>query len=244
MSWSASRSLAFALAALLPALGACDPQAPPEYLGEPLITLEGQVVSSGPLPPLEAAMLWQRGPPPSTGDQDLATRAPVQGGFPARFVAHLYQPPPAVARRSLLPGEISFARANAAAVPPGVAQAAIGGTVPTSNPLYGIDPDHWVIFLAEGTRPGSLTEWWLGGPLPAGFHLMTVTAQAACLPASELELCVRELVRRGVPDDHTSAPGTARGFCKEPYRLAPAAQGEELLLQLGNIGPVAGAGCP
>ena len=65
----------FALAAMAALAGACDPQADANYLGEPLVTLRGHVTSTGPLPPLEAAMLWQRGPPPSTNDEELATRA-------------------------------------------------------------------------------------------------------------------------------------------------------------------------
>jgi hypothetical protein len=91
------RQLLLVLAALA---GSCDPQADSEYLGEPLISLPGYVKSAGPAP-LEAAMLWQRGPPPSTNDQELATRAPVRTGFPASFVLHLYQPPPVAARRTL-----------------------------------------------------------------------------------------------------------------------------------------------
>ena len=243
MARSPARSIV-ALASLAAVLAACDPQASSDYQGEPLITLEGQVVSTGALPPLEAAMLWQRGPPPSTDDQELATRAPVQGGFPARFVARLYQPPPAAARRTLAAGEVSFARANAAAVPLGVSAASVPAVALPNSPQYGIDPDHWVIYLAADVPAGSLTEWWLGGALPAGFHLMTVAARASCLSGAEIEACAAELVRRGVPDDHTASPGTARGFCQADYRLSPAAGGEQLLLHLGNVGPAAGAACP
>src|ERR1700682_6761177 len=91
-----TRCSRLALAALL---YACDPQADTGYLGEPLMTLQGHVTSSGPMPSLEAAMLWQRGDPPSTGDQELATRAPVEAAFPARFILRLYQPPPSATRR-------------------------------------------------------------------------------------------------------------------------------------------------
>src|SRR5207253_2543411 len=119
--------------------GACDPQADASYLGEPLVTLQGHVASSGPVPPLEAAMLWQRGAPPSTNDQELATRAPVETGFPARFTLHLYQPPPAAARHTLAPGEVTYARANAGAVPYGIAAAAAGALPSAANPGYGID---------------------------------------------------------------------------------------------------------
>src|SRR6266446_4723059 len=98
-----------------------------------------------------ATLLWQRGEPPSTGDQELATRAPVEAGFPARFTLHLYQPPPGAARRSLLPGEVTYARANAGAVPYGISAGAVGGlgnATPAANGAYGIDPNHWVVYLA------------------------------------------------------------------------------------------------
>ena len=80
--------LALALAALAFSAGvaSCDAQADRDYPGEPLVTLRGQVDGTPPLPPLEAAMLWQRGPPPSYGDVELATRAPVETGFPASVV--------------------------------------------------------------------------------------------------------------------------------------------------------------
>ncbi len=146
-----TRCSRIALAALL---CACDPQADTGYLGEPLMTLQGHVTSSGPMPSLEAAMLWQRGDPPSTGDQELATRAPVEAGFPARFTLHLYQPPPGAARRSLVPGEVTYARANAGAVPYGIAAGAVGALPASANGAYGIDANHWVVYLASDV-PGA-----------------------------------------------------------------------------------------
>ncbi len=240
------RHSSLAIATLL--LYACDPQADSDYLGEPLITLPGYVASAGPAP-LEAAMLWQRGPPPSTGDQELATRAPVRTGFPASFTLHLYQPPPAAARKTLAPGEVTFARANAGAVPYGIPSAGIGGlgSLPAGqNAAYGIDPGHWVLYLASDVPRGSLTEWWLGAALPAGFHLLRVTAiNPECIPPDQLEACVADLVQRGVPDDGTANEGTARAFCRAPYRLSLAPPGEQLVLQLGTVGlgPATGA-CP
>jgi hypothetical protein len=77
-------------------------------------------------------MLWQRGAPPSNDDQELATRAPVQAGFPATFTVHLYQPPPSAARKTLAAGEVRWARANAAAVPYGIAASQITGPIPVS----------------------------------------------------------------------------------------------------------------
>ena len=237
----AGRQLVFALAALA---GSCDPQANSDYLGEPLISLPGYVKSTGP-EPLEAAMLWQRGPPPSTNDQELATRAPVRTGFPATFILHLYQPPPAAARRKLGAREVMYARGNAGAVPYGIAAGA-GGALPASTGgAYGIDPSHWVVYLAADVPPGSLTEWWLGAALPAGFHLLRVNAyDPRCVPPEQVDACIADLVHRGAPDDGTSNAGTARSFCLAPYRLSVAPPGEQLVLELGTVGFGSGSGGP
>jgi len=237
------RQLLLALAAL-PC--ACDSQADSSYLGEPLITLPGYVASAG-AAPLEAAMLWQRGPPPSADDQELATRAPVRTGFPASFTLHLYQPPPAAARRTLAPGEVTFARANAGAAPYGISAGGVSALpTPSSNGAYGIDPNHWVLYLAADVPPRSLTEWWLGAALGAGFHLMRVTAvNPQCISQQQMDACVADLVQRGVPDDGTTNEGTARSFCRAPYRLSLAPPGDPLVLELGTVGLGGSSGpCP
>jgi len=236
-----SRHSLLALAALS---CACDPQADGSYLGEPLATFQGYVSNAG-VAPLEAAMLWQRGAPPSTNDQELATRAPVQTGFPARFTLHLYQPPPAAARRTLVPGQVPYARANAGAVPYGIAAGAAGALPASQNAAYGIDANHWIVYLPSDISPGSLMEWWLGGALPAGFHLLRVAAvDPSCMPAAQLDACAAGLAQRGVPDDGTANPGTARWFCRAPYRLSLAPPGEQLVLDLGTVGLGPAAGCP
>ncbi len=228
-------------AVLLLITASCDPQADSAYQGEPLVTLRGYVSSSNGQTPLEAAMLWQRGPPPSTNDVDLATRAPVQAGFPATFTVHLYQPPPAAARRSLAAGEIAFARANAAAVPYGVAAAGVASLPAMANVSYGIDAHHWVVYLAADVPPHSLMEWWLGAALPAGFYLMRVAAMSpGCVTSAQLDACVADLAQRGIADR-----ATAVSFCLEPYKLSLAPPGEQIVLDLGTVslGPP-GSGCP
>jgi hypothetical protein len=236
-----NRQSLFALAALS---CACDSQAGGGYLGEPLASFPGYVSSAGD-GRLEAAMLWQRGAPPSTNDQELATRAPVQTGFPARFMLHLYQPPPAAARRTLAPGQVPYARANAGAVPYGVA-ASFNGTAPAagSGP-FGIDANHWIVYLPSDVPPGSLMEWWLGEALPAGFHLLRVTkVYGECMSAAQLDACAADLAGRGVPDDGTADPGTGRSFCRASYRLSVPPRDEQLVLDLAPPGPSPGPGCP
>jgi hypothetical protein len=221
----------------------CDPQVDASYLGEPLVTLRGHVTGSGGAAPLEAAMLWQRGPPPSYDDVDLATRAPLEAGFPASFTLRLYQPPPDAARRTLAPGEVSSARANAAAIPYGIATGAVPELPPPapSSGAFAEDTGHWVVYLAAPARPGSLTEWWVGGALPRGYTLLRVTE--GCPTPAELAACIDDLVRRGVPEDGSGAPGTAGGWCRAPYRLAPAPPGDEIVLVLAPA-PAAPGPCP
>ena len=221
----------------------CDPAARSGFPGEPLFSVRGQVMSSGPTNiPLEAAMLWQRGPPPSMNDQELATKAPVESGFPAIFTLHLYQPPPAAALRTLSPGQVTYARAVAAAIPYGSASA--GASVPgvtPQNPGNGLDATHWVLYLVSDVPAGSLMEWWLGAALPAGFHLLRVH-DAGCPNAAVLAACVADLVQRGVTDDGTAQPGTARFFCTQPYRLSAAPPDEQLVLTLAS--GTAASPCP
>jgi hypothetical protein len=211
-----------------------------DYPGEPLATFRGQVAGVPPLPPLEAAMLWQRGPPPSVDDQELATRAPVESGFPGNFVIRLYQPPPSAARRSLVPGEVSFARGNVAAVPYGIVADMVPQLADAQYSSYGVDVAHWVMHLEEDVPPSSVTAWWLGAALPAGYHLVSVTPiDPACLPAEDLEACVWTLVLRGLSED------TARGLCLAPYRLSPAPPDDLIVLTLETYALPAPAGqCP
>jgi hypothetical protein len=231
------------VAALLLLLAACDPQADASYPGEPLVTFRGQAVSTGPLPPLEAAMLWQSGPPPSIDQLDLATRAPVQAGFPATFTLQIYQPPPQAARRTLLAGEVPFARATAAALPPGIAVVQIGPAAAGGNPSYGVDANHWIIYLLADVPRGSVMEWWLGGTaLPAGFHLVRVAAvNPRCITADQLNACMTDLANRGAKD-----PAAAQSLCLQPFQLSLAPPGDPLILDLGSVGlgPAGGGSCP
>jgi hypothetical protein len=249
------------LLALLAA--SCAPLTEPGYQGQPLFTIQGQVTASGaPAPPqvnLDAAVLWQLGAPPSIDDQQLAARTAVVSGtagtstLPASgtgpsgtFSLTLYQPPPPAALRTLAPGEPAFARAVGAAVPSGVVIQQIAALPTAASAGYGLDPSHWILYLPAAVSPGSLTEWWLGAALPAGFHVVRVTAVApVCISAQQLAACAADVTARGVADDGTSNPGTARSFCLEPYRLSPAPDGEQLLLTLGlsALGPAGGA-CP
>jgi hypothetical protein len=85
-------------------------------------------------------------------------------------------------------------------------------------------------------------EWWLGGTLSGGFHLLRVkSVNPQCMTGAVLEACVSELVQRGVHDDGTADAGTARFYCLQPYRLAVAADDEQLMLKLGTTVGAPGA---
>lgn len=230
--------------ALLGAWG-CDSQVAPDYPGAPLVSLHGQVTSTStvPLPQLEVGLLWQRGPPPSTNDEQLATKAVVQGEFPAQFVLQLYHPAPEAARQPLRMGEVRFARANAAVLPVGVAQVTVAFS-DVSRIAYALDALHWFLYLEQDVPKGSLTEWWLGGALSAGYHLVNVLAtDPVCQQQAQVASCVAGLVQRGVPDVPSGA-GEATGYCTATYRLQPASFDEGITLQIGGTELAPTAGCP
>jgi hypothetical protein len=141
-------------------------------------------------------------------------------------------------------GAPRWARANAAAVPYGVAPEQVPGLPSAANPAYTYDPDHWVMFLESDVPANSLTEWWLGQALGKGYHLLRVLQLSGCITTADLDACVAELVRRGVPDDGTDAPGTARAYCKAPYRLQPTTLDEAIVLRLGQRDGGAVPTCP
>lgn len=240
--WTSAIATAAGTALALAASG-CGAQAEPGYLGEPLIALAGQVDAgtAGSALPLEAAVLWQKGAPPTTGDQVLAVRAPVEGGA---FTVRLYQPPPPEVLRRLAPGEPAFARATAAALPLGLAAPDVASPATTGSQAYGIDPDHWLLYLAADVAPGSLTAWWLGAAstgLPAGYHLARVRAvDPTCLSAAALAACTSTVAAAGA-----ASGDAAQALCLAPYQLEPAPEGEPVTPALGTRTlPAAAGACP
>jgi hypothetical protein len=233
------------LAVSLLGTSGCDSQVAPDYPGEPLVSLTGQVTSSStlPLPQLEVGLLWQRGPPPSTNDEQLATQAAVQGEFPAQFILRLYHPAPEAARQPLRTGEVRFARANAAVLPVGVAMVN-QAFANVSSIAYALDSLHWFLYLEQDVPENSLTAWWLGGALTSGYHLLNVLATSPqCLTPTQVALCAAELVALGVPDVPAGA-GEATAFCSATYRLQPASFAEGITLQIGGAATPTTFACP
>jgi hypothetical protein len=102
------------------------------------------------------------------------------------------------------------------------------------------------VYLASDVPAQSVTAWWLGAALPAGFHLLRVTpVDPRCMSSAQLDECAADLAGRGVTDDGSTNAGTARFFCRAPYRLTLAQPGEQLMLDLGSAGSASGGGpCP
>lgn len=183
------------------------------------------------------------GATPSTNDEQLATQANVQGEFPAQFILRLYHPAPEAARQPLRTGEVRFARANAAVLPVGVAtvNAAFSDV---SSIAYALDTLHWFLYLEQDVPENSLTAWWLGGALPAGYHLLNVLATSPqCLQPAQVASCAAALVQLGVPDVPPGA-GEATDFCLASYRLQPASFDEGITLQIGGPETPTASPCP
>ncbi len=129
-------------------------------------------------------------------------------GFPASFILRLYKPAPDAAFRTLAAGAPRWARANAAAVPYGVAPEQIAALPAVFSASYTYDPDHWVMYLESDVPPNSLTEWWLGGALGAGYHLLRVAHRS---PAASPR-----------PSSTRASPSWSAGACPT---TAPATRG-------------------
>jgi nucleotide-binding universal stress UspA family protein len=51
---------------------------------------------------------------------------------------------------------------------------------------YTYDRDHWVVYVESDVPPSTLTEWWRGGALGKGYHLLRVLPLPGCLTPAEL----------------------------------------------------------
>jgi hypothetical protein len=94
---------------------ACGSLADSGYEGEPLMLIEGSVVSSeANLPPMDVALLWDIDPDGRACNDlsDAVARVSTQGAFPAAFRLMVTQPPPEAAFR----GDSPIAEAYIAAL--------------------------------------------------------------------------------------------------------------------------------
>lgn len=207
------------------ALAGCSGALPPEdYAGTPRFGVRGEITSTNPFLPTEAVVAWQLDPAPAISSMMLGPRSEPpasSSAFPVFFIL-LFDPPPAQALHRLREGEAAFARGVVLGVPDNYSDVDIGEAFATRAAGFGADVDHWLVYVEEDALPGTLTAWWLGGPLARGYHLLRVEPlDLSCTTQEALDACAAELVAAGVADDRTENPGTARGYCLAPYRLVP-----------------------
>ncbi len=224
-------------------VGCGSSQAPEGFPGDPVVQYGGYVSGMDPVPPFEVKFTWQAALPPVMAairlpDGGVATtKYNIQGMYTVFwFQALLFQPPPADVFVGLRDGEPRFARGNVITVPMGIGAAGIESLPGSENPAYGADLCYWLLFFESDVQPGSLTAWWLhDNPLPAGYHRVRVD-EPHCLTAEEFDACAAELVPRGLTDDGTYGPGTARAFCAAfaPFRVTPAESWEAGNVTLGT----------
>ncbi len=206
-------------------LAACGSQATPEYRGEPLFHLSGQIaaLSSGAaIPAADVALLWN---PPEDGQLPqgtLATEGTVSGDF-SSFAIDLYQPPPSdVLNASFVAGDDPAAVGASGyviAVKAGssLSQAAFTADDPI---LIGAVQEVLVAWVDRPLLATKLAGWNIAPTqLSAGYHLLHVH-QIPEAPSQELiDACLSTFegteLQAGDEDPQVR--------CREPV-LVPAAE--------------------
>lgn len=217
---------AFLLASALAGCG--EPIAPASYPGDPRLVLHGQVISSAPLLATEAAVAWQLGPAPSVAELAVEARtgAPPLTGSAPTFTLELYDRPPWSAAAALREGEVALVRGSVVAFPYAYPDGDVGPELAAGTTGFGADVEHWIVHLDGAARAGTLTAWWLGAPLGAGYHLLRVVPfDPECSPGAR-QACLAELLGLGL------SAADAAPYCDARYRLSPA-PGEPITVRLG-----------
>jgi hypothetical protein len=181
------------LAVLLATLAACDAQVTPDYPGQKLVEIRGNIMMAE-----EAALLWW-----SPAGAPLATRVATEGAFPTSFTLSVYRTPPEGALFDLGSGaglEVPASSAGAVAcqVPPGASGrvavayvAAVMAGVPDdalAASVVGLSTDHALVYVApDAPAAAPFLVPASGASLLPGYHLMSVEAtDAAAAPAGAL----------------------------------------------------------
>jgi len=200
MRWSRPRWMICA-AALAAAVGACDPQVDPSYAGEPLVRLRGTASGFAAAEIQSGTIIWNR----NAGiDVPSGPRVaePVFLDFPATITFDVLGEPPDEAFFSVEGETASIAEGYLHL------DAASGAIVGTAVDVVLVD--------VRGTvAPGSLTEAYLGGVRPPGFHVLGWRATFDLNEAQSYfaARCVEDMVAAGKLD-----AATAEADCGEPRR--------------------------
>jgi hypothetical protein len=195
---------------------ACGSLAGSDYLGGPLITLNGSFASTGgptataPEPMGGVGLLWQDAVGPG-GPGVAATLLPVAIEFPAAFSVAVPVPPPDAARFELAGDELAEAYVYL------VADATAAQPQPE-----GLDRGHALVWTATDVADGSLAADYLGGAVTAGYHLRTFAATATPGTAQQ------QLIARCDSSGAIAAACSAR----RAYQLAPAGDTDPLVIEV------------
>jgi len=195
-------------------LAACDPLASRDYVGEPLITLQGtfatSAASSSDLGGV--ALMWQD-PDGAGGPGAAATAVPVAIEFPASFSIAVPAPPP---------DGVALAFGDGSTVAEAYIYVVRDATSSHPTKLLGTDRTHALIYAATDIADGTDAAAYLGGPVTAGFHLRRFVAMDAPPPAQTAA------IQRCVAHGSSGPACTAR----RAYQLAATGDDEPLRVVL------------
>lgn len=192
---------------LLACVTGCDPLAGAEYVGDPLFTLTGSFATPvAPAAPVGGvALMWQD--TAAAGGPGVAiTAVPVAIEFPSTFRVAVPVPPPDAARFAFADG-VELAEAYVYVVDDP------GAELPVPR---GLARTHVLVYASADVEPGTEAADYLGGPLPAGYHLRRFSRT----PPGAAQ---QQMIDR-------CAATAARAACvaRRGYQLAPAADDEHV----------------
>ena len=211
----------FLLASFALASG-CASQAGPEYQGESLLHVEGNIVDQSSTTPASIAVEldWVTNAAAPT-PRVWWSEATVQGDFPAAFTLDLFTPPPSDLVFDALGSTIPIGRAGIYVVQ------LDDDDQPVAT--LGTSPDHEIIYVPSDV-PADSPIGAFYGPLTAGYHVMLDSWQPS---AEQLAQCIATLESSGC-----AAP-TAQQQCAMtgPQTSREAGTDDQLSIVLGGAPP-------
>jgi hypothetical protein len=207
----------FTVLTLLAAAPACDPNVDSGHQGEPLITLDGEVVKpdQAPTQDLDVVVAWV--PFKISESFFVAQKAAIEGSFPASFTLDLYTAPDASMLSEFDENDPGFAIAFIMAVPAGTDLADFA--LEDDPPMAGVVETHVLVYAAgDLTADHDAVKYFFHEPVKQGFHLFEA---------------VRKTEQEKQESDECQAQGGG-DECGSPHdRLVPAPLDTSLVLKLG-----------
>lgn len=188
----------FAIASLL--VG-CDSLADGDYVGEPMFTVHGTLVTATKQAPDAGGVLLAWQDPGGAGGPGLATTKVSLETELATVKLTVPLPPPATVRFAFDDADVEIAEAFVLLVD----DAGMPRPVP-----HGIARDRVVVFATADVPAGSQAADYLGGPMSAGYHLRRLVQGT---PGAAQQIMI----------DRCTASGASAGACatRRAYQLAP-----------------------